>query len=145
MSLTKTIKEYAILYGADVVGITKSVFYKEYFEEIKIRLKETQATENDFMLSTDVSIFFKTLSDARNSFPDVKSIIIGVYSFDELSDYRSARRQKEGKTARTYSYYPVIRQIAKKLVIEIKKIGYKAIDDQHIPLKYVASKIGLGT
>jgi len=46
---------------------------------------------------------------------------------------------------RTYAYYPVVRQIAERVAAFITEAGYQAIQGQHIPLKYVAHEIGLGT
>jgi len=39
----------------------------------------------------------------------------------------------------------VVRQIAERVAAFITEAGYQAIQGQHIPLKYVAHEIGLGT
>jgi len=51
----------------------------------------------------------------------------------------------QGKTARTYAYYPVVRQIAEQLTAFIEEAGYQAVQGQHIPLKHAAHGIGLGS
>ncbi len=58
---------------------------------------------------------------------------------------RNWARKRQGKTARTYAYYPVIRKIAENVTTYIEGAGYRAIQGQHIPLKHVAHEIGLGS
>jgi epoxyqueuosine reductase len=132
--------------GADLVGVATVEAYSAYGAEVLARLQETGATAKDYMLSEDARIFFETLADVRRRFPPAKAIvIIGAYSFDEECDYRTTRLKLQGKTARTYAYYPVVRQIAEKVASFIKDNGLQAIHGQQIPLKYVASRIGLGS
>jgi epoxyqueuosine reductase len=89
--------------------------------------------------------FFSHLADARKTLSTAKTIImLGVYAYDEASLYRNTHQELRGKTARVYSYYPVARQIAESLVGFIEKHGHKAIQGQHIPLKFAADRIGMG-
>ncbi len=98
------------------------------------------------MLSEEATTFFDNLSDVHRTLASAQSIIIlGVYSFDEEGDYRATRRKLQGKTARTYAYYPVVRQIAEHVTAFIEEAGYRAVQGQHIPLKHVAHEIGLGS
>lgn len=146
MSLKKNIEELAVSHGADLVGIAAPDVYLEYLEQTRTRLQETDATGHDYMLPTDAMTFFENLSDARHTLADAKSIIIlGAYVFDQNCDYKETMQKRQGKTARTYYYYPVVRQIAEQVVTYLKKDNYKAIDGQHIPLKHVAHSIGLGS
>ncbi len=61
-------------------------------------------------------------------------VILGVYSFDTEGDYGAARTNLQGKTARTYAYYPVARQIAEQVAAFIEEAGYRAAQGQQIPL-----------
>jgi len=89
--------------------------------------------------------FFSHLGDARKTLSRSKTIIIlGVYAYDEGAIYRNTRQELHGKTARTYSYYPVARKIAESLAGFIEEHGYKAMQGQHIPLKFAADRIGMG-
>ena len=90
--------------------------------------------------------YFDHLSDVYSTLPSAKTIVlIGVSSFDKKGEYKATRRKLQGKTARTYPYYPVVRQIAEQVVKFIEESGYRAIHGQQIPLKYVANDIGLGS
>ena len=96
------------------------------------------------MLSTDAMLFFKNLTYARHTLAEARSIIlIAVYSFDQKGDYKATRLKLQEKTARTYAYYPVVRQVAEQVVEYIEQHGYKSVHGQQIPLKYVAYDIGL--
>ena len=146
MSLKDKVIQMAESEGADFIGIASPEVYEKYLDEVRRRLKETKATGKEYMLGTDAISFFEGLSDARHTLAHAKSIIIiGAYAYDENSDYKTTRSKLQGKTARTYSYYPVVRQIAEPLVDFLKQKGYEAIHGQQIPLKYVAAGIGLGT
>jgi epoxyqueuosine reductase len=98
------------------------------------------------MLNKDAELFFSDLSDPMKWMPNIRSIILlATYAFDQNSRYRSTRKLRRGKTARTYAYYPVVRQLALELVAIIEEAGFKAIDGQQLPIKHVAHKMGLGS
>jgi epoxyqueuosine reductase QueG len=92
------------------------------------------------------SSFFTRLSDARKTLPNAKTLImIGVYAYDEVAaDYGKTQQDLRGKTARTYSYYPVVRQITERVKALLEDRGHQAVCGQHVPLKFVADRIGLG-
>ena len=143
--LKQQIKDFAMTEGADLVGIAPVEAYSDYLTEIEERIKETGASRADFMIAADDTTFFERISCALNTMPTAKSIImIGVYSYDETAAYQDVRGELRGKTARTYSYYPVARQVAGKLTAHIQDLGYNATHGQDVPLKYVADRIGLG-
>ncbi len=145
MSLKNTLIDYAKAQGANLVGVARPQRYRDYLEQVRTRLAETQAQGKDFMLGTDALPFFKDLSHARQSLAEAQSIIIlAVYSYDQKGDYSRTRERLQGKTARTYAYYPVVRQIAEQVVHYLEQLGHKAVQGQQIPLKYVAQSIGLG-
>jgi epoxyqueuosine reductase len=132
--------------GADLVGIANVGVYADYLEQVSARLAETGATGEDYMVPGNAASFFESLSDARHALASAKSVILlGVYSFDREGDYSATRQRLQGKTARTYAYYPVVRQVAEKVVEYIEQAGYEAVHGQQIPLKYVAHSIGLGS
>ena len=146
MSLKKELISLASSQGANLVAVARPNLWGDYVEEARARLQETGASEEDCMLSEDAMTFFEKLADVQRTLASAKSIVIlGVYSFDEEGDYGATRRKLQGKTARTYAYYPVVRQIAERVAAFITEAGYQAIQGQHIPLKYVAHEIGLGT
>jgi epoxyqueuosine reductase len=129
--------------------------FEHYLPEVEKRFKETRARLEDFMISpetdhrgcviSDDISFFTRLSDARGSLPSAKTIIVlGVYAYDKAADFRYARQELRGKTARTYNYYPVVRRIAESVAAFIEKKGHKALHGQHVPLKFTANRIGLG-
>ena len=146
MSLKNDIISLAVSHGADLVGVAGVNVYADYVEEAAARLQETGATERDYMLPADAMTFFENLSDVRRTLASAKSIVLlGVHSFDTEGDYKATRQKLQGKTARTYAYYPVARQIAEQVAAFIEEAGYRAVQGQHIPLKYVAHDIGLGS
>lgn len=146
MSLKKQVVSVAKSQGADLVGIAKVDVYTDYMQEVSSRLQETEATAKDYMLSEDARTFFESLSDVRSTLAWVKTVVLlGVCSFDTEGDYRATRRKLQGKTARTYAYYPVVRQIAEHMASAIEEAGFRAVQGQHIPLKYAAHKMGLGS
>ena len=146
MSLKNKIISLAISHGADLVGVANVSVYTDYIQEVSARLQETGAEGRDYMLSGDAMTFFENLSDVRRTLPSAKSLVLlGVYSFDNEGDYSATRQKLQGKTARTYSYYPVVRQIAEHTAACIEEAGFRAIPGQHVPLKYAANEIGLGT
>jgi len=145
IKLEAQIKEFATAEGADLIGIAPVETYSDYCAEVQSRIKETGAARADFMISAEDVTFFECLSSARNTLPTAAAIIVlGVYAYDETAVYRNTRRELRGKTARTYSYYPVVRQVAEKLTAFIQDLGYSAVQGQDVPLKYVADRIGLG-
>lgn len=146
MSLKSKIVSLARSHGADLVGITGVKAYADYLEEVSARLQETGATGQDFMLTEDAMAFFETLSDVRRTLASAESIVLlGVNSFDREGDSKETGSTLQGRTARTYAYYPVVRQIAEQVAALIEEAGHQAIQGQHIPLKYVAKDIGLGS
>jgi len=145
MSLKNKIISLATSQGADLVGVAGVKVYTEYLEEVSARLQETRATAQDYMVGEDAMAFFAGLSDVRRTLASAKSIVLlGVYSFDREGDYRATRQNLQGKTARTYAYYPVARQIAEQVAAFIEETGYRAVQGQQIPLKHAANDIGLG-
>jgi epoxyqueuosine reductase len=133
-------------HGVDLVGVANVSIYTDYVQEVSARLQETGATGRDYMLSEDAVTFFGNLSDVRRTLPSAKSVVLlGVYSLDREGGYRATRQELKGKTARTYAYYPVVRQIAEHVAAYIEEAGYRAVQGQHIPLKRAANEIGLGT
>ena len=58
MSLKDSIVAYAISQGADLVGVAQPRAYRDYLEQVRARLQETQATGKDFMLYADAMTFF---------------------------------------------------------------------------------------
>ena len=145
--LKRRIKEFVLSEGADLVRVAPVEDYSEYRAGIKERVKETGASMADFMLANEGANFFEHISCALNTMPTAKAIIvIAVYSYDEAAVYRDVDGDGElrGKTARTYSYYPVGRRVAEELITFMNDLGHNAIHGQHIPLKYVADRIGLG-
>ena len=152
MSIKTAVKEFAISQGAQLVAITSVDAYTEYLSEVEQRLQETGAKLEDYMISPAANMpgsqdesFFSHLADARKTLAVAKTIIMfGVYAYDEAAIYRNTHKELRGKTARIYSYYPVVRKIAENLVAFIEEHGYKAMHGQHIPLKYVADRIGMG-
>jgi len=146
------LKEFAFSQGAQLVAFTGVDSYDEYLEEVQSRLEETGAGHEDYLVpapgdnsgSAD-ELFFAQLSDPRDLLPGAKSmIILGVYANDPTGQYGNTKRELRGKTARTYYYYPVIRQIAEKVVVLLEKSGHQSIHGQHIPLKFVSNQTGLG-
>lgn len=152
MSLKTAIKEFAVSQGAQHVAITSVDAYTEYLSEVEQRLQDTGAQSEDYMISPVENLpgpqnktFFSHLADARKALSTAKTIImLGVYAYDEAAVYRNTRQELRGKTARIYSYYPVVRQIAENVVDFIEEYGHKAIQGQHIPLKFAADRIGMG-
>lgn len=146
MSLKHEIKEFARSQGADLVAVAPIEVYSDYLAQVRDRLAETGADMRDYMIQPEDMSFFEHLSNPREILPDARAIIVlGVYAYDETAVYAKTRNEPRGKTARIYAYYPVVRQIAEKLAEFIEKRGYKAIQGQNIPLKYVADRIKLGT
>ena len=134
------------------MAVARVEAYAEYLDEVERRLRQTKAQLDDFMISPVVDMpgsqekaFFAHLADARKTLSTAKTIIIlGVYAYDEASLYRNTRQELRGKIARTYSYYPVARQIAERVAGFFQEREYKAIQGQHIPLKFVADRMGVG-
>jgi len=146
MSLENEIKEFAGSQGADLVAVAPIEVYSDYLAEVKDRLAETGADLRDYMIQPADISFFERLADPRETLADAKAIIVlGVYAYDRTADYSKTQRGLRGKTARIYSYYPVVRKIAEKLAEFIEKRGYRAVQGQNIPLKHVAGRIELGT
>ncbi|UCC99228.1 MAG: epoxyqueuosine reductase [Phycisphaerales bacterium] len=145
MSLKTGIISLAKSHGVDLVGVANVSVYTNYIQEVSARLKETGATGRDYMFCEDAMTFFENLSDVRRTLPSAKSIVLlAVYAFDTEGDYRATEQKLQGKTARIYTYYPVVRQIAEHVAAHIEGAGYRAVQGQHIPLKFAANEIGLG-
>jgi epoxyqueuosine reductase len=152
MSLKNDVRQFAFSQGAQVVAMARVEVYASYLAEVENRLQDTGAQLEDFMISPVANMpssqemsFFTHLSDPRKTLPTARTIIIlGVYAYDEGAVYKNTRQELRGKTARIYYYYPVARQIAESVVSFIEERGHKAIQGQHIPLKFVADRIGIG-
>jgi epoxyqueuosine reductase len=145
MSLKKRIIAFAKSQGADLVGVAKARVYSDYLAEVRAQIRKTGAAKEDYMLPEELTAFFENLSDARSTLPAAKSILLlGVYSFDSADDYHSSRQKLQGQTARTYAYYPVVRQIAERVTAYIEEAGFQAVQGQQVPLKHLAADIGLG-
>jgi epoxyqueuosine reductase len=145
-SLTADVKAFARAQGADLVGVAPVESYTDYLRHVTDRLSETGASLADYMIAPGDDAFFERLSDARFTLPSARSIIIlGVYAYDEAAIYRDSSRKLQGKIARTYRYYPVVRRIAESVRDVLRKVGYDAQYGQDVPLKYVANRIGLGS
>ncbi len=143
--LKQRIKESAVAGGADLVGIAPVEYYSDYRAEMDRRIEETGASHADFMMPDSDRNFPERLSSAKNALPTAEAIIVlVVYAYDEDAVYENTEGELRGKTARTYSYYPVVRQVAAKLAAFIQELGYSATHGQDVPLKYVADRIGLG-
>ena len=132
-----------------MVGIAHPDTYTDYAAEVARRIRETGATHRDYMIAdgdpADEIAFFDRLASAANTLPSVKAILIlGVYAYDEAAVYRYTREELRGKIARTYSSYPVARQVAERVTAYLRDLGYQATHGQDVPLKYVAHHIGLG-
>jgi len=144
-NLKEQIKEFAKSEGANLVGIAPVEVYHDYYAEVERRIKDTGATLADFMIPPDEKTFFDHISCAKKALPTAKTIImLGVYAYDEAAVYGNTHQELRGKTARIYSYYPVIRHIAEKLTVFLQHLGYNAMHGQDVPLKYVADRIGMG-
>ena len=131
MALGNEIKSFARSQGADLVGIAEVEVYFDYLSEVRKRLKETGAQLEDYMIPTGDTSFFERLSDPQKTLPDARAIImLGVGAYDKNAVYANLRQQFRGKIARTYSSYPVVRQIAEKVANFIEERRYKAIVGQ---------------
>ncbi len=146
MMLTKDeILALASSLGANLVGVARARSLPEYLKQVEERLRETGATAEDYMLPEEPHPFFEGLADPFRTLATARStIVLGVYAYDQDGDYSATAEKKQGKTARTYAYYPVIREIAEEVCRHIQAAGHTALHGQQVPLKYVARKMGLG-
>lgn len=148
MSKKDEIKEYTISQGAQLVAIAPVEVYTDYLTEAGRRLQDTATNLDNFMIFPRANkplLDFTLLSDVHKTLPTVKSVIvIGVYYYDKSAVYKNTVQGLRGRTARSYVYYPVLRKITDRVVTFIRNKGYKAVHGQHIPLKYVVDRIGLG-
>ena len=146
VSLKEKIMSLAASQGADLVGVAPVRAYTDYLDQVRARLQETGAQGKDYRVGEDAIAFFERLSDVRRTLASARSIILlGVYSLDRQGDYSATRQRLQGKTARTYAYYPVVRQIAEQIAACIEAAGHLAVQGQDIPLKFAANEMGLGT
>ena len=146
MSLKEDVIDIAKALGASFIAFSNQIEYGEYLLKAKERLSETHATKDDFLLSSDAAGFFSGISDARHALPEAKSVIVlGAYAFDTNCDYGDTERMLQGKTARTYAYYPVVRQIAEGVEKHLKDRGVNAVQGQQVPLKFLSHEMGLGS
>ena len=145
-SLRDAVSACAQAHGADLVGFARIEAYGEFLREVRQRLHETGATGDDYMLpGADALAFFAQLADPRDLLPEARALIVlGTYAYDTQAVYRGTRRQLRGKTARTYRYYPVVRHAADRVAALLEARGHRARYGQDVPLKHVASRIGLG-
>ncbi|MHC4633284.1 MAG: epoxyqueuosine reductase [Planctomycetota bacterium] len=145
MPLKNEVQDFARSQGADLVGVARVEDYCDYLAEVRERSEETAARLEDYMAPPGDTLFFERLSQPRETLPDARAIIVlGVGAYDKDAVYTNTRKQLRGKIARTYSCYPVVRQIAEKVADFIQASGYKAVSGQDVPLKFVADRIGLG-
>ena len=85
-SLDSQIKEFILAEGADVFGVAPVETYTEYGTQVRERMEETGATNEDFMIARGDTSFFARLVSAANTLPEAKAIIVlGVYAYDELA------------------------------------------------------------
>ncbi len=144
-TLTDAIISFALEDGAAFAAVAPVETYAAYLAEVHTRLVQTGAGVEDYMIAPGDADFFERLANPRRAMSEANSIIlIGVYAYDEEALYRNTRADLRGKTARTYSYYPVARQIAESLSNFIRSKGYEASHGQDIPLKFAAARLGLG-
>jgi epoxyqueuosine reductase QueG len=95
--LKRRIKEFALSEGADLVGVAPIENYSDYSTEIEERIKETGASQVDFMIANGDTTFFERISCALNTMPTAKAIIVvGVYSYDEGAEYRDVDGELRG-------------------------------------------------
>ncbi|MHC4743478.1 MAG: epoxyqueuosine reductase, partial [Planctomycetota bacterium] len=145
MPVKNEIIDFARSVGADLVGVGGVEEYGDYLAEVRRRREETGAGLEDFMIRAGDTGFFERISDARQTMADARAvIIIGVGAYDTDAVYSNTGEELRGKTARTYCYYPVARQIGERIVEFIEEKGYRAAAGQDVPLKFVADGIGLG-
>lgn len=143
--LKQKLIELAQAEGADLLSVAPVVAYDEYLESVRERMRETDADHTDFMVPKNHPSFFKDLSNIKRIFPEAKSIVLlGVYALDTQNGHSDSFAKRQGRTAKTYYYYPVVRMIAEKLAAFIERQGYRAIQGQQIPLKYAAVQTGMG-
>jgi len=122
-NLKEQIKEFAMSEGANLVGIDPVEAYHDYYAEVESRIKDTGATLADFMIPANEKTFFDRISYAKNTLQTARAVImLGVYAYDETAVYRNTYQELRGKTARIYSYYPVIRHVAEKLTSFIQHL-----------------------
>ena len=146
MDLKETIKNKATALGIDLFAVAPVAVLTDYVSQVSKRMNDLAIGLTDYMVNESDQDFFNNLSNPYHFLPNAKSIIVlGVYAYDDRSNYRHCNVEGRCKTARTYSYYPVIRQMVQKLSAQINELGFEAVEGQNIPLKYVASKTGLGS
>jgi len=143
--MKQKIIELAQAEGVDLLSVAPVVAYDEYLESVRERMRETDAGHTDFMVPKNHPSFFEDLSNIQRIFPEAKSIVIlGVYALDTQNGHSESFLKRQGRTAKTYYYYPVVRMIAEKLAAFVEAEGYRAIQGQQIPLKYAAVQTGVG-
>ena len=146
VDLKETIRNKAIALGIDLFAVAPVEVLTDYASEVNTRMHDLSIGLTDYMVKESDQGFFDNLSNPYYFLPNAQSILVlGVYAYDDQSNYKHCYVEGRCKTARTYSYYPVIRQIVQKLSAEINALGFEAVEGQNIPLKYVASKTGLGS
>lgn len=143
--LKQNIIDVAQAEGAGFVAVAPVTAYDEYLRSVKERMGETHTVHTDYMVPQDRPSFFEDLSEVRRGFPWAKSVIIvGVYVLDTQHGHAESFSRRQGRTAKTYYYYPVVRLIAERLASLVEQEGYRAIQGQQIPLKYAAGQTGVG-
>ena len=144
--LAAEVKAHALAAGADLVGIAPIESYDDYRAQVRERMAETDARHTDFMVAEDDVSFFDRLTSATNRLPSARAILVlVVYAYDQTAVYPRSRAEKRGKIARTYSHYPVVRQVGRERDCRLQSRGYQATHGQDVPLKYVSHRIGLGS
>jgi len=125
-----------------LVGVMSVEPFTEHLRRVNLVKSETNAEDQDFLVENG---HFEKLIDPRKKMADAKTVIIlAVYSYDEECVNVKIKEELRGRIARTYAYYPVIRMITKKVADFLAEKGFKNICGQDVPLKFAATRAGLG-
>ncbi len=144
-SLNDDVREYACRQGGDLYGVAPVERYHEYHAELKERMAATRSTHVDFMIRPADRNHFERITDPRNTLPAARAVIvIGAYAYDTNAAEPREQKPWRGKIARTYTYFPVARRAGDAVAAFLRGRGYQAVAGQDVPLKYAASRIGLG-
>jgi len=142
---TESIEQFARGQGADLYGVAPVETYTDYQVKLRQRMAETGTSHVDFMIRPSDPAHFERIADPRNSLPEARAVIVvGIYAYDTKAMPPKAGAAPRGKIARTYAYYPAVRQIGEALTRFLRQHGYEAIQGQDVPLKHVAVRLGLG-
>ena len=129
MSLRDEITALAYAEGASFIAYTNLLRYDEFLYRAGKRISETGATKEDFFLSKEPSVFFADLSDARNTLPDAKSVIIlGTYVYDKNCNYDATEQKLQGKTVKMVNSTSVgggVAEMLNRVVPLFNELGIK--------------------